>query len=69
MQNCRDIKHFPISYNTATMYKISDNCAHIKMQQAPPLYSTCARRMAFRHDTGLVSGVQTANAKASWLFF
>lgn len=39
------------------------------MQQAPPLYSTCARRMAFRHDTGLVSGVQTANAKASWLFF
>lgn len=25
-----DIKHFPISYNTATMYKRSDDkCAHI----------------------------------------
>lgn len=30
MQNCWDIKHFPISYNTATMYKRSDDqCAHI----------------------------------------
>lgn len=29
MQNCWDIKHFPISYNTATMYKRSDKCAHI----------------------------------------
>lgn len=33
------------------------------------MYSTCAKCMAFKHDTELISGVQTANTKASWFSF
>ena len=44
-------------------------CTHIKIQYALPMYRTCAKCMAFRHDTELISGVQTANTKASWFFF
>lgn len=40
-----------------------------KIQYALPMYSTCAKCMAFKHDMELISGVQTANTKASWFFF